>query len=92
MAAPVTIRGQRICMDDSREAGPVFSCFLQSHSAAFTYPFFEVGPQGFVLCSLDIGDAYLTVDQKVPALVNYTSVDVDRVEYALGKVLPGQRD
>ena len=42
--------------------------------------FLKLVPKGFVLCSLDIGDAYFTVDQKVPTLVNYTSVDGDRVE------------
>jgi len=42
--------------------------------------FLKLVLKGFVLCSLDIGDAYLTVDQKVPTLVNYTSVDGDRVE------------
>jgi len=45
-----------------------------------------------VLCAIDIGDAYLTVPQKVPTVVNYTDKDGQRVEFSLGRVLPGQRD
>ena len=55
--------------------------------------FLKLVSKGLVLCSLDIGDAYyLTVDQKVPTVVNYTDMDGNRIEFALGKVLPGQRD
>ena len=51
--------------------------------------FVKLVSEGLVLCSLDIGDAYsLTVDQKVPAVVNYTDMDGNRIEFALGKGLP----
>ena len=48
--------------------------------------------KGFVLCAIDIGDAYLTVPQKVPTVVSYTDNDGKRVEFSLGRVLPGRRD
>eukprot|EP00435_Cladocopium_sp_Y103_P073996 s178_g46.t1 len=46
--------------------------------------FSKLVSKGFVLCSLDIGDAYLTVDQNVPTVVSYTDMDGNRFEYALG--------
>ena len=54
--------------------------------------FLKLVCKGFVLCAIDIGDAYLTVPQKVPTVVNYTDKDGQRVEFSLGRVLPGQRD
>ena len=42
---------------------------------------------------IDVSDAFLTVDQVVPTRVVYKPVDGGPpVYFALGKVLPGQRD
>ena len=43
--------------------------------------------RNFVLCAMDITDAFLTVDQIQPTIVSSGSET-----FALGKVLPGQRD
>ena len=45
-----------------------------------------------VLAALDIGDAFLTVDQQQPTVVTCELASGDVEEFALGKVLPGQRD
>ena len=45
-----------------------------------------------VLAALDIGDAFLTVDQQQPTIVTCELASGDIEEFALGKVLPGQRD
>ena len=45
-----------------------------------------------VLAALDIGDAFLTVDQHQPTIVTCELASGDVEEFALGKVLPGQRD
>ena len=45
-----------------------------------------------VLAALDIGDAFLTVDQQQPTIVTCELASGDVEEFALGKVLPGQRD
>ena len=45
-----------------------------------------------VMAALDIGDAFLTVDQVQPAVVSCELASGETEEYALGKVLPGQRD
>lgn len=48
--------------------------------------------QDFVLASLDISNAFLQVPQVVPTNVTYKRPDGSTEQYALGKVLPGQRD
>ena len=48
--------------------------------------------QGFVLAALDVADAFLTVPQRTPTVVTCTTASGQSWEYALGKVLPGQRD
>ena len=45
-----------------------------------------------VMAALDIGDAFLTVDQVQPTVVSCELASGETEEYALGKVLPGQRD
>ena len=45
-----------------------------------------------VMSALDIGDAFLTVDQVQPTIVSCELASGDVEEFALGKVLPGQRD
>eukprot|EP00434_Breviolum_minutum_P041002 symbB.v1.2.036458.t1/scaffold5151.1/size30365/2 len=45
-----------------------------------------------VLAALDIGDAFLTVDQQEPTIVTCELASGDVEEFAPGKVLPGQRD
>ena len=45
-----------------------------------------------VMAALDIGDAFLTVDQIQPTIVSCELASGETEEYALGKVLPGQRD
>ena len=40
----------------------------------------------------DIADAFLTVNQQQPTAVNVATATGERIPYALGKVLPGQRD
>ena len=45
-----------------------------------------------VLASLDVMDAFLTVEQERPTLVHTVDAAGNSQTYALGKVLPGQRD
>ena len=45
-----------------------------------------------VLAALDIGDAFLKIDQQQPTIVTCELTSGDIEEFALGKVLPGQRD
>ena len=46
----------------------------------------------YVLCSIDIGDAFLTVDQNELTEVVCTDASGAATNYALGRVLPGQRN
>ena len=45
-----------------------------------------------VMLSIDVKDAFLTVQQKTPTIVNCQMADGTVVSYGLGRVLPGQRD
>ena len=45
-----------------------------------------------VLASLDVRDAFLTVEQENPTLVHTTDASGNEWNFALGRVLPGQRD
>eukprot|EP00435_Cladocopium_sp_Y103_P048243 s97_g14.t1 len=45
-----------------------------------------------VLMSLDVRDAFLTVKQQCPTLVHTTDAGGSSKSFALGRVLPGQRD
>ena len=45
-----------------------------------------------MLAALDIGDAFLSVDQQQPTIVTCELASGDVEEFALGKVWPGQRD
>eukprot|EP00435_Cladocopium_sp_Y103_P069525 s313_g33.t1 len=45
-----------------------------------------------VLVSLDVRDAFLTVKQQCPTLVHTTDAGGSSKSFALGRVLPGQRD
>ena len=45
-----------------------------------------------VLASLDVRDAFLTVEQECPTLVHTTGASGNQWSFALGRVLPGQRD
>ena len=45
-----------------------------------------------VLASLDVKDAFLTVDQQEPTLVHTTDAAGNPQSFSLGQVLPGQRD
>ena len=47
---------------------------------------------GYVLCSIDIGDVFLTVDQKELTEVVCTDASGAATNYVLGRVLPGQRN
>ena len=49
-------------------------------------------PMGYVLCSIDIGDAFLTVDQKELTEVVCIDASGAATNYVLGRVLPGQRN
>ena len=46
----------------------------------------------FALAAIDISDAFLTVKQKEPTLVEYIDKSGNRQSFALGRLLPGQRD
>ena len=48
--------------------------------------------QDWTLGVCDIADAFLTVNQQQPTAVNAATATGERIPYALGKVLPGQRD
>ena len=48
--------------------------------------------RNMVLASLDVRDAFLTVTQERPTLVHTTDAQGVARSYALGRVLPGQRD
>ena len=54
--------------------------------------FLEMISKGWILCGIDVSDAFLTVSQVRPTTV--TSVDAlgNIQSHVLGKVLPGQRD
>ena len=45
-----------------------------------------------ILASLDVRDAFLTVEQERPTLVHTTDAQRNTTSFALGRVLPGQRD
>ena len=49
-------------------------------------------PMDYVLCSIDIGDAFLTVDQKELTEVVCIDASGAATNYVLGRVLPGQRN
>ena len=46
----------------------------------------------FALAAIDIRDAFLTVKQKEPTLVEYIDKSGNWQSFALGRLLPGQRD
>jgi hypothetical protein len=48
--------------------------------------------ENMVMASLDVRDAFLTVKQERDTLVRTTDASGATRSYALGKVLPGQRD
>eukprot|EP00438_Fugacium_kawagutii_P026160 Skav230005 [mRNA] locus=scaffold5058:3896:10669:+ [translate_table: standard] len=48
--------------------------------------------EDMVMCSIDIKDAFLTVDQRTSTRVTCRDALGRAVDYSLGKVLPGQRD
>ena len=55
--------------------------------------FFEMREQfNTVMTSMDFKDAFLTVRQQVPTLVNCQLADGSVEGFSLGRVLPGQRD
>jgi len=45
-----------------------------------------------IMLSIDVKDAFLTVKQQRPTIVNCQLADGSTLSYGLGKVLPGQRD
>ena len=45
-----------------------------------------------IMLSIDVKDAFLTVKQQRPTIVNCQLADGQTLSYGLGKVLPGQRD
>ena len=45
-----------------------------------------------IMLSIDVKDAFLTVRQQRPTIVNCQLADGQTLSYGLGKVLPGQRD
>ena len=45
-----------------------------------------------ILASLDVRDAFLTVEQERPTFVHTTDAQGNIKSFALGRVLPGQRD
>ena len=45
-----------------------------------------------IMLSIDVKDAFLTVKQQRPTIVNCQLADGRTLSYGLGKVLPGQRD
>ena len=45
-----------------------------------------------ILASLDVRDAFLTVEQERPTLVHTIDAQGNIKSFALGRVLPGQRD
>ena len=47
---------------------------------------------GQVMAALNIGDAFLTVDQQQPTIVTCELASGEMQEFSLGEVLPGQRD
>ena len=48
--------------------------------------------KGYTLAAIDVSDAFLTVQQKEPTLVEYVDKSGNRQSFALGRLLPGQRD
>ena len=48
--------------------------------------------KNFALAAIDISDAFLTVSQRDPTLVEYVDKSGNRQSFALGRLLPGQRD
>ena len=48
--------------------------------------------KGYTLAAIDVSDAFLTVQQKEPTLVEYVEKSGNRQSFALGRLLPGQRD
>ena len=47
---------------------------------------------GYVLCSIDVGDAFLMVPQQELTQVSCTDASGATMEFVLGRVLPGQRN
>ena len=47
---------------------------------------------GYVLCAIDIADAFLMVPQKEPTQVTCELATGEKMDFMLGKVLPGQRN
>eukprot|EP00435_Cladocopium_sp_Y103_P070046 s334_g34.t1 len=61
---------------------------VPASSKAFSTRFVE----DYIMCSLDVKDAFLTAVQECPTLVQTTGASGNSRSYALGRVLPGQRD
>ena len=54
--------------------------------------FLKYKQDGFILMTVDVADAFLTVEQREPTIVRGVDENGDEKMYCLGKVLPGQRD
>ncbi len=54
--------------------------------------FLEMVSKGWILCGIDVSDAFLTVSQTRPTTVTSADALGNIQSHVLGKVLPGQRD
>ena len=99
-----TLNGQRVWLRRSRYVAREFAWLSPDRQDLFSPAssvltvrllpclYMKWKPMGYVLCSIDIGDAFLTVEQKELTEVVCVDAAGASTTYVLGRVLPGQRN
>ena len=99
-----TLNGQRVWLRRSRYVAREFAWLSPDRQDLFSPAssfltvrllpclYMKWKPMGYVLCSIDIGDAFLTVEQKELTEVVCVDAASASTTYVLGRVLPGQRN
>ena len=90
---PIWLRRSRYVAREFNWMSERSDCFSPASSAIANKLLPIIALQkNFALAAIDISDAFLTVKQKEPTLVEYIDKSGNRQSFALGRLLPGQRD
>ena len=90
---PIWLRRSRYVAREFNWMSERSDCFSPASSAIANKLLPIIALQkNFALAAIDISDAFLTVKQKDPTLVEYVDKSGNRQSFALGRLLPGQRD
>ena len=90
---PIWLRRSRYVAREFNWMAERSDCFSPASSAVANklLPILAL-QKGYTLAAIDVSDAFLTVQQKEPTLVEYVDKSGNRQSFALGRLLPGQRD